>query len=215
MNGKQVSEAVRAHLDGIKTFPQYELTASDTDSLNRDKAEWITKRLTSKRFRKAKVNDETLADLKKKVRQSIEQNKPIYLLLLFGGYKHFWNPSYPEIDFAEVFNLRFMYEYAAPILAAHTPGVILDYEAEDVIIPWMDNYPEADIDRYAASFKKLIELYLKSCPGNFKVNYVRSQEGQIDKDKLFNRIKELLPAKRKEFDSLTERERESPAPFPE
>lgn len=170
-----------------------------------DLAEWITGKLLLKRFRKAKVHEKTREDILNKVKISIAEDKPIYLVVLFGGYKHFWNQSYPEVDWAELFNLRFMSELVAPILSAYKPGVILDYESEDVIIELMDNYPTESLDSYAASFRKLVQAYSKCLPTNFKINYVRSQE-QIDAKKLKARINELLTDKRKVWAAYSKEE---------
>ncbi len=135
---------------------------------------------------------------------SITENKPIYLIILFGGYKHFWNTSYPEVDFAELFNLRMMCECVAPILAAYEPGVILDYQSEDVIM-WMDNYPESALNAYADSFKSIIKNLSKNLPNNFKISYVRARE-QYDVKKLFARIEELAPKRREEWSKISKGE---------
>lgn len=168
---------------------------------------YIVGKLLRKRFRKSKVADNTREDIKKKVELSIKEEKPIYLIICFGGYKHFWNQSYPEVDWAEFFNLAFLSEYLAPILANYKPGVVLDYESEDVIIPLIDNYPESAPNSYAGSFRKLIKIYSKSIPSNFKINFIRSQE-QIDKELLFKRTKKVAVDKRKLFDKLSSEEKE-------
>lgn len=188
-------------------FPEYKITDEDEKEIKKDKAQCMAKKLLLKKFRKAKVAEKTKEDIHQKVRMSIESNKPLYLIVCFGGYKHFWNSSFPEADWAELFNLAFMTEYAAPILKVHPPGVILDYESEDVIMPIIDNYPEEYLDIYAESFRKLISVYSKNLPANFKINYVRSQE-QYDTSKMLARIKEMLPERIKNWRSLLETERE-------
>ena len=129
----------------------------------------------------------------------------MHFIAAFGGYKHFWNPSYPEVDFAELFNLRFMSEYLSPILEAHEPGVVLEYESEDVILTAMDNYPPRDLDRYSESFRELIKMYSKSLPKNLKISLVRARE-QVPSDALWKKIDEYLPNTRKEWDSLSKEE---------
>ena len=199
-----LEKATVEHLKGLFNFKNVELSSKDKRIIALDKARWITGKLTSKSFRKAKLDPVTEKDIFNKVKKCIDENKPIYLIILFGGYKHFWNQSYPEIDFAELFNLHFMADYVAPILAVHQPGVILDYESEDVIM-WMDNYPETALDSYATSFKSLIKIFAKDMPANFKINYVRAKE-QYDKNKLFARINELAPKRREEWAKLSKEE---------
>lgn len=74
-------------------------------------------------------------------------------------------------------------------------------------MPLIDNYPEEFLDAYAQSFRKLISIYSKKLPSNFKINYVRSQE-QYDTSKLFAKIKEMLPERIKQWRALPEEEKE-------
>jgi hypothetical protein len=191
----------------IAKFQPYELSDSDKKSLTTDKkAEWMTSKLLRKKFRKAKVHEDTQKDVLNKIILSIEKDTPIYLIICFGGYKHFWNPSYPEADWAEIFNLKFMSELVAPILAAHKPGVILDYESEDVILPMIDNFPPKDLDKYAESFREIISYFSKSVPDNFKINLVRSQE-QCDSSEILKRVEAKIPKGKTEWKKLTEEEK--------
>lgn len=191
----------------LAKFSHYSLTEDDINFIEKQgKSEFILKKLLLKNFRKSKVHEDTRNAIKQKIAMSIEKNIPIHLIICFGGYKHFWNPSHPTADWAEFFNLKFMEEIVSPILAVHAPGVILDYESEDVIIPWMDNYSEQDMDEYAGSFRHLINVLSKSYPQNFKINYIRSQE-QYNTQLLFDGINERLPQKIKEWCGLSDEEK--------
>ncbi len=187
---------------------KYTLLPDDEKKIkNQGKAEWITGKITAKKFRKASVKENTRKDILEKIQKSIDDNKPVYLIVAFGGYKHFWNPSYPEVDWAEFFNLRFMLDFVAPILAVHRPGVILDYESEDVILPMIDNFPEEALDKYAKSFKKLIGVFAKNFPDNLKINYVRSQD-QCDTEKLLQEVRKRFPEAKKNWQKLPKEEKE-------
>lgn len=190
------------------SFDEYQLIPKDERTLKYDEIKWITDRIFTKTFRKAPVHPEAAADIQQKVKLSVEAGQPLYFILCFGGYKHFWNPSYPEVDFAELFELKFMSDYLAPILEAYEPGVVLEYESEDVIMSAMDNYPEKDLDRYSQSFRELIALFSKSIPSNFKIRLVRARE-QVPEESLWKRINEYLPNTRKEWNSLSTAERDS------
>lgn len=193
--------------DLLHKFPKYTLTEQDKRTIGMgQRAEWITYKLLLKRFRKAKVAEKTRQDVLSKVSLSIAEDKPIYLIILFGGYKHFWNPSHPEVDWAELFNLNFMSSFCASVLAVHKPGVILDYGSEAVIMRMMDNYPETSLIVYAASFKKLIKHYSKCVPSNFKINYVDTGS-KYDSEKLKKKIQEKLPEKKKQWKKFSARER--------
>lgn len=199
---------VQDYLESLLKFSAYENSKEDLALIKLEGLDnWITGKLLRKRFRKSKVVENTKEDIKKKVELSIKEKKPLYLIICFGGYKHFWNLSHPEVDWAELLNLNFLSEYVSPILANYKPGVILDYESEDVIIPLIDNYPDSAFDSYAESFRELLKIYSKSVPSNFKINFIRSQE-QIDKELLFKRTKEIAVDKRKLFDKLSSEEKE-------
>ncbi len=172
-----------------------------------EKARYITDLLCKKKFRKAKISDNTKKDIYNKVLMSIEGNIPLYFVVCFGGYKHFWNKSYPKVDYAELFNLIFFSEYFAPILKIHKPGVILDYGAEDIVITLMDNFPKKDIDNYAQSFRDLISFYSKQIPANFKIIYTRNKEKYNEKD-LLKIIFDKLPSKIESLKSLSKEEKE-------
>lgn len=200
VNSSAVSKYLR---DMLHSFPTYSLTQADKEAIKEHKAEWITKILLTKKFRKTKVFEQTKNSIMAKVELSLKENKPLHFVILFGGYKAFWNPSHPEVDWAELFNLRFMTELFSPILQAYGPGVILDYGSEDLIITEMDNYPKTVLDSYAASFKTLLAAYSKSLPTNFKINYVRTGE-MYDSSKLKQELWKILPQKKEEWKHLSE-----------
>ena len=202
-----MKKEITSYLAQQLKYREYALTAEDKKKIeNQGKAEWITSKLTLKKFRKSSVKDSTRTDILNKVQRSIDEGKPIYLIIAFGGYKHFWNSSYPEIDWAEFFNLRFMLDFIAPVLAVHKPGLTLDYESEDIILPVIDNFPEEALDEYAESFKQLIDIFSKNLPQNIKINYVRSQE-QCDTEKLLKEVEKRYPEAKKSWDKLSDAER--------
>lgn len=199
---------IKQYLTGLLTvFPEYAISPEDEKKISQDRTQWMAGKLTLKKFRKAKVAEKTKEDILQKIRMSIRENKPVHLIVCLGGYKHFWNPSFPQADWAELFNLAFMTEFAAPILKVHPPGVILDYESEDAIMPTIDNFPEESLDAYARSFRDLIAVYSKKLPSNFKINYIRSQE-QYDTSKMFARLQEMLPDRINEWQALPLEEKE-------
>ena len=195
--------AVEDYLKNLaRSFPRHNLTEAGRKLLNNEeKADWIVRILLRKEFRKAKVFEQTKQDIKNKVLLSIREARPLHFVILFGGYKHFWNSSYPEVDWAELFNLNFMSELFSPILEVHTPGIVLDYGSEDIIITMMDNYPKSALDKYAESFELLLRFYSKYCPPNLKINYIRTGE-KYDSKKLKAKVKEKLPEKLKAFEKL-------------
>jgi hypothetical protein len=207
---------IREYLDGLFHFPEAALSAEESRVATEDIVKFIVNRLFSRQFRRTKVHPDTQKDIEDKVKKSVESNKPIYLVICFGGYKHYWNPSYPNVDFAELFNFHFMAEWVAPILKVYKPGVNIDYEFENIVVPMVDNYPKRDIDIYADSFKALIAEYMTRAkpPQNFRINAFIPQELEEYRQKdyenrLFKRMEELMPKRAEEWAGISDDERKN------
>jgi hypothetical protein len=194
-----INEITAAYL---KNKSPCQLSEEDKKSIIKTSlAEWITAKLVSGKFRKAPLAPKTRQDIYGKVADSIKKQEPIYLIICFGGYKHYWNPSHPNVDWAEMFNLQFMLDYVRPVLKAYPPGVKLDYEAEDFILPQMNNYPEEKLDAYADSFQGLLNFLKPVIPGNFQINYVRAKN-QYNTSYVFDRLDARVEEKMILFDKL-------------
>jgi hypothetical protein len=89
---------------------------------------------------------------------AIADRKPLIFTFCFGGYKSHNSPSYPEVDWAELFNLNHFVSYLYPIIKAYPYGVEIEYESEEVSITF-NNVPQEQTDKYTASFRKLLEYY--------------------------------------------------------
>lgn len=198
---------IKDYLNNLLMIPfEYGITPEDQKIIDRSLGSFIIKKLLRKRFRKQKVHPDTLAEITNKVNNKIEQNKPIHFTIPFGGYKHFWNPSYPEPDWAEVFTIRFLSEWVAPILAAYKPGAIIEFISEDVILSRMNNYPNDALEKYSEIFRSLIDLYQKWLPANLKLNYFRVND-KCDGVKIVKEVENLLPKRWQEWEKLNNSEK--------
>ncbi len=83
-------------------------------------------RLFAKKFRKYSIDPQVRVDVEAKLNNIIDKKLPLNFVPSFGGYKHWWTPSYPTIDWAEVFNMKFMLEYLTPICANYAGGGVFD-----------------------------------------------------------------------------------------
>ncbi len=127
----------------------------------------------------------------------MKKKLPLNFVPSFGGYKHWWSPSYPSIDWAEIFNMKFMLEYLVPICANYSNNKSsIEYESEEIILSELNNVPQAGLDEYTRTFKKALEYF------NSKQNYVEMKlslareqykDYNFDKQKLLSRIQEILP----------------------
>jgi hypothetical protein len=89
---------------------------------------------------------------------SIVDRKPITVTYCFGGYKNHHSPSFPEVDWAELFHLNYLVSFLYPIIKNYKHGVEIEYESEEVSIQF-NNVPQSKTDQYSNTFRKLIKYY--------------------------------------------------------
>lgn len=196
-----MSDKVDEYLSTLLTNIQgYELSLDETRQAARSKSDFITRKILRKKYRR-RADGNRRAKIAAKVVQCICEDRAIGFTIPFGGYKHFWNPSYPQPDWAELFHFRQMTEYLLPILAVHAPGVVLEYVSEDLIVPRMDNYPDEALDAYASSFHQIVDWYDHFTPNNLEMRFWRLGD-YYDKQAIIDRIEQALPARLEAFHKL-------------
>lgn len=79
-------------------------------------------RLFAKKFRKYSIAPDVKTNVSEKLANIIEKQLPLTFVPSFGGYKHWWCPTYPTIDWAEIFNMKFILEYLSPIYNNYIRG---------------------------------------------------------------------------------------------
>ena len=123
----------------LKTCSQYTLTKQDKLSLEQQgMADFIFAKVSSKKFRKWKLPEETVTQIKQAIKINVKNNTPIKFTFPFGGYKLWSMPSAPEVDWAEFFMIAYYHQYLAPIAAVYKPGVHFRFSSDDVIVSQMD-----------------------------------------------------------------------------
>ncbi|TXG77325.1 hypothetical protein E6P97_01980 [Patescibacteria group bacterium] len=152
--------------DSLSEIDQKELSSLGVEA-------FLYKKLTSKKFRKWRVDELSEKQVRRAIHLAVSTNKPLQFRYPFGGYKLWRLPSTPEVDWAEFFAIAYYLRYLSPIAAAYKPGLELVFSSDDLIIERMDNIPKADTDNYFASFKKLLNVFRPNLPSNLKVNIVR------------------------------------------
>lgn len=183
--------------------PPYIPTPDEVRKIAADPAAFITDKIERKKFRRKQIAQGTRDKIRDKVLMSIRDNRPLHFTIPFGGYKHFWNPSHPEPDWAELFHFRYLTEYVQPILMAYAPGVILEYISEDLILTRMNNYPADSLTRYADTFRSLIAWYRTIAPHNLDIRFFRVGE-RYDANGIIGKVEQLLPERRTAFAALPE-----------
>ncbi len=193
--------------DLFAVFVPYVLTEDEKKIVTRDLQTFIIQKLFRKRFRKQKVFPNAIADITNKVALSLKEYRPLHFTVPFGGYKHFWNPSHPEPDWAELFTMKFLTEWVSPILTVHEPGVIIEYISEDLILPRMNNYPEEALENYAKSFRLLLDSYKKYIPKNLDIRFFRVGD-KYDKEKIVKEVEKMLPESWRKWETYSQEQKD-------
>ncbi|MEI8068112.1 MAG: hypothetical protein WCG91_04185 [Candidatus Shapirobacteria bacterium] len=191
----------------LDNFNPYIISVEDKKIIDRGLKNFITQKIFAKKFRKRKLDAMNVLDIENKIGLSIKRKESIHFIIFFGGYKHFWNQSAPESDWAEIFTLNFLSEWVAPVLASYEPGVVIEFVSEDWILERMDNYKAEDLEKYCQSFSLLIENFNKHLPKNFKFKLTRLGD-KFNKDKMLEAVEEKLPEGYQRWKNLSEEDKE-------
>lgn len=194
----EIQKSITDFVKGLEVLPiisQEQLDSYSNKSI--DINEILFSIISSSKYRRTAIDDESKTDIKKKIASAIEKNIPIEFSIPFGGYKNYRIPSYPEADWAEIFNLRFMIRYLLPIAKFYQPGVIIYYSYNSEIIHEVNNMPLSFQRAYENSFAKLIKHFGKQLPSNFQIKtqqinklYTNENEWKSELQSLFKRNQE-------------------------
>ncbi|MEK7571355.1 MAG: hypothetical protein AAB553_03695 [Patescibacteria group bacterium] len=158
----------------LETATAYQLTDEDQKILQKEGVEgFIYRKLTSKKFRKWKMEEDSQKRVRAALRSNITKNQPIQFTYPFGGYKLWSLDAAPQVDWAEFFSIAYYCQYVAPILQVYKPGVLFSFSSDDIIIERMNNTPKKDTDAYFDSFTMLLKHFSKYFPSNIQMEIVR------------------------------------------
>lgn len=145
--------------------------------------------VTRSKFRRTKVDNETSQDLREKIMMQVSAGEPICFSIPFGGYKNWRLESYPDPDWAEAFNLHYMFSYVAPLANIYSPGVALHYSYNDNVMDIVSNMPRRDQARYLEAFERLLCLWRQYLPANVSAELYRIND-LYSPDEYQNELKE-------------------------
>lgn len=166
-------------------------------------------RLFAKKFRKYSIDPSVKTYVAEKLDNILKKKLPLTFVPSFGGYKHWWCPTYPTIDWAEIFNMKFMIEYLAPIFFNYNENkTTIEYESEEIILSELNNVPQSGLDEYTKTFRKACEYFngLLKNKAELKLSLAREQykDYNFDKQKLLKRIEEMIPEYTQKFEGYEE-----------
>lgn len=171
--------------------------------------EKFLERIFIRRYRKYATTQEVRNFVKERLDCIIDQKLPMRFVPSFGGYKHWWSPTYPATDWAEIFNIKFILEYLAPIYNSYKENIVsITYESEEVILAELNNIPQEGLDAYTESFRKILGVFQSIVGTTPQLSLVLAREQYAEKgltkDMLLKRIDEMMPDYFKKFDSYNE-----------
>lgn len=164
---------------------------------------FIYKRLTSKKFRKTKMDEACAARTKTAIHNRVSHNQPLKVVYPQGGYKLWRFPSSPEADWSEFFNIAYLIEYLLPIIHNYKPGVKLVYYMHTLLMELHDNLTTAEIQAYVDSFQRLIDEFQKYLPKNFTISILRDAD-IYTRDEYFQRLEEGKNKAAQEYENWPE-----------
>lgn len=135
--------------------------------------EAILARVLSKKFRKTKADQPAIDTAKKAIQLAIESNKPVRLMLFFGGNKLWRFEEAPNIEWGELFSLIYYANWAKYIASVYEPGVVFEYFSMDICVERMNNVPHEETDHYSDDFMKLLEWAAPYIPKGVDIQYTR------------------------------------------
>lgn len=167
-------------------------------------------RLLSAKFSGRKQSDSMIELTLDKLIYSFLNKQPIIFVFGFGGYKNYNSPSFPEVDYAELFSMKYMTEFLWPIITTYKYGVKFEYESEEISIQF-NNVPQETTDKYTLSFTKLLNYFIKKVEeqNGIKLDYklVIARNMYAPKN-LYKKMEEYYPSMLEEFNNLSNEEKE-------
>lgn len=167
-------------------------------------------RLLSAKFSGSKQSDIMIELTLDKLIYAFKNKKPIVFVCGFGGYKNYNSPSFPEVDYSELFHMKYMTEFLWPIITTYKYGVKFEYESEEISIAF-NNVPQDTTDKYTVTFRKLLDYFINKVQeqNGIKLDYnLVIARDMYNPEDLYKKMKEYYPSMLEEFNKLTNDEKE-------
>lgn len=168
--------------------------------------EQILNRLFSRKWSRKAQYEEAKKYTEEKVDNILTNNLNFIFCFCFGGYKHFWTPTYPEPDWAELFTIKYLMEYVLPIAQTQDKKVNIEFESEEVALTYMNNTPQEGMDKYNKAFKKIINYVNTNNEYPIDLSVVLARDF-YDRKELLDKMYNYLPEVQERFNNLDESEK--------
>lgn len=197
---KRVSFYVQNELLNFNNISTNELQGKDLKNK-------ILNRLFSRKWSRKAQFEDAKKYTEEKVSNILDKNMQFVFCYCFGGYKHFWSPTYPLIDWAEIFTIKYLMEYVLPIALTQDKNVNIEFESEEVALTYMNNTPQEGMDKYNKAFKELINYINKNNNYPIDLSVVLARDF-YNKDELLDKMYNYLPTVQQRFNNLSKEEKE-------
>lgn len=124
-----------------------------------DSADKLMSIILSKRYRKSKVSQEQKDSLYGYISSCITEKKPIDIYLMTGGYKQPRLPSAPHIDWAEIFNIMYMFKFGRELASHYNGEINITYRTHGSIVSILNDISEEDTQLYRDEFQKILDYF--------------------------------------------------------
>jgi hypothetical protein len=183
------NDEIQKFVDGLLVFNTQKQIVNDVDEL----AWRIWKILTEEKRLARRPDAKFKQAILDKIKGSIAVGKPIIMIDAFGGFKNYRSPTFPHVDWSEVFMLNKLVKQCVKIAAVYEPGVKLEFSGDSEMLTFFDNYPKDAIDTYRTEFCQLLAIFQKHVPTNVQLSY-KGLADFYDLPKLEKRIVKIADA---------------------
>lgn len=203
LNNEKVKEKIEFLLEQRKKLEV--LPADEKDQLLNYLA-----RLLSAKFSGNKQANLAISLTIDKLLYAFSNKKPIIFIFGFGGYKNYNSPSFPEVDMAELFHMKYMTTFLWPIITTYKYGVKFEYESEEISIQF-NNVPQKTTDKYTLTFKKLLKYFIDKI---YEANGVKLDFDLViarelyNPNDLYNKMKDYYSEMKGTYNNLPEDEKQ-------
>ncbi|MCX7955500.1 MAG: hypothetical protein N2593_00080 [Patescibacteria group bacterium] len=138
--------------------------------------------------------------LKEKIHRILKNKEDLKINITFGSYKKNFFPSFPFIDWAEVFHISFILKIAKKIKKIFDKKIIIEYTLQDLFLEKIIKIEEENILNYKLSFLKLINFFNNEILKNEDILITCKNFSEIfDKKKYFLEFEKKLSELKKSF----------------
>lgn len=115
--------------------------------------------VTSSKFRKTAIDNETERDIRSKIRCAYKRKDPLHFSIPFGAYKSWRLNLGIAPDWAEVFHMSFLYKYGKQISTCYPYGVRFHYSFQGGLMYFISNVPKESLENYRRIFCALLDYF--------------------------------------------------------